>query len=64
MLVVRRDLPVQSVKELIALVRKAEKSLTYGTPGIGNALHVASESFANKADIKLLHAPPLNSRAS
>jgi len=57
LLVVRQDLPVNSVKELIALAKKSEKSLTYGTPGIGNALHVASESFAHKVAVTLLHVP-------
>ncbi|HSQ02918.1 MAG TPA: tripartite tricarboxylate transporter substrate binding protein [Burkholderiales bacterium] len=57
LLVVRQELPVNSVKELIALARRSEKSLTYGTPGIGNALHVASESFAHKVAVTLLHVP-------
>jgi tripartite-type tricarboxylate transporter receptor subunit TctC len=57
LLVVRQDLPVTSVKELTALAKKSGKSLTYGTPGVGNALHIATESIANKADIALLHVP-------
>ena len=50
LLVVRHDLPVKSVRELVALAKtRGDKRLTYGTPGIGNALHVASEIFAAKA---------------
>jgi tripartite-type tricarboxylate transporter receptor subunit TctC len=54
-LVVRQELPVNSVEELVALAKKS--GLTYGTPGIGNALHLATEMFANKVNIKMLHIP-------
>jgi tripartite-type tricarboxylate transporter receptor subunit TctC len=57
LLVVRQELPAASVKELIALAKKSSKNLTYGTPGVGNAIHIATESIANKADIALLHVP-------
>lgn len=58
LLVVRQDLPVQSVGELVAFAKKrGDKRLTYGTPGIGNALHVASEIVATRAAIPLLHVP-------
>ena len=58
LLVVRNELPVKSVRELIALAKtRGDNRLTYGTPGIGNALHVASEIFATKAAIPLLHVP-------
>jgi tripartite-type tricarboxylate transporter receptor subunit TctC len=56
-LVVRQELPVNSVEELVALAKKSGKQLTYGTPGIGNALHLATEMFANKVNIKMLHIP-------
>jgi tripartite-type tricarboxylate transporter receptor subunit TctC len=56
-LVVRNGLPVNTVEELVALAHKSGKSLSYGTPGIGNALHLATEMFANKANIKMLHIP-------
>jgi tripartite-type tricarboxylate transporter receptor subunit TctC len=58
LLVVRQDLPVKSVGELIAFAKKrGDKRLTYGTPGIGNALHIASDIFATKAATPLLHVP-------
>jgi tripartite-type tricarboxylate transporter receptor subunit TctC len=58
LLVVRQELPVKSVRELVALAKnRGDKRLTYGTPGIGNALHVASEIFATKAATPLLHIP-------
>jgi tripartite-type tricarboxylate transporter receptor subunit TctC len=57
LLVVRKDLPVKNVDELLALAKKSDKPLTFGTPGIGNALHLATESFAHRAGVKLLHVP-------
>src|SRR5690606_31059874 len=47
LLVVRQDLPAKSVAELVAFAKsRGDKRLSYGSPGIGNALHVASEIFA------------------
>jgi tripartite-type tricarboxylate transporter receptor subunit TctC len=57
LLVVRKDLPVNSVQELIAMSKSATHPLTYGTPGVGNALHLATEFFAIRAGIDLLHIP-------
>jgi tripartite-type tricarboxylate transporter receptor subunit TctC len=58
LLVVRQDLPVKSVAELVALAKsRGDQRLTYGSPGIGNALHVATEIFAMKAGAPLLNVP-------
>jgi tripartite-type tricarboxylate transporter receptor subunit TctC len=56
-LVVNPALPVRSVKELIALARTPGRQLTYGTPGFGNALHLATELFTSRAGISVAHAP-------
>jgi len=56
-LVVNPGLPVKSVKELIALAKSPGKQLTYGTPGFGNALHLATEMFTTRAGISVTHAP-------
>src|SRR5690606_12065092 len=58
LLVVRQDLPAKSVAELVAFAKsRGDKRLTYGSPGVGNALHVASEIFAAKSATPLLHVP-------
>jgi tripartite-type tricarboxylate transporter receptor subunit TctC len=56
-LVVNPSLPVKSVKELIALAKTPGTQLTYGTPGFGNALHLATEMFNTRAGISVTHAP-------
>ena len=56
--VVRKDLPVSNVDELIALARKsADKPLTYGSVGIGSLYHLILENVQQIAGIKLTHAP-------
>lgn len=56
-LVVNPALPVKSVKDLIALAKMPGRQLTYGTPGFGNALHLATEMFTTRAGISVTHAP-------
>ena len=56
-LLVHPSLPVKNIKELVALAKAHPGQINYGTPGIGNALHVASEIFATKAATPLLHVP-------
>ncbi|MCC7485632.1 MAG: tripartite tricarboxylate transporter substrate binding protein [Burkholderiales bacterium] len=55
LLVVHPSVPARSVQELIALART--KSLTYGTPGIGNTQHLVSEMFNIRAGTRLVHVP-------
>jgi len=47
--------PIKTVQEFIALA-KAERVL-YGSPGVGNGLHLATEMFAKTAGISLQHVP-------
>jgi tripartite-type tricarboxylate transporter receptor subunit TctC len=56
--VTRKDLPVNSVDELIALARKsADKPLTYGSVGIGSLYHLILESVQASTGTKLAHVP-------
>jgi tripartite-type tricarboxylate transporter receptor subunit TctC len=47
--------PIKTLAEFIAHA-KSERVL-YGSPGVGNGLHLATEIFAKKAGIKLQHVP-------
>ncbi|MBS0452855.1 MAG: tripartite tricarboxylate transporter substrate binding protein [Proteobacteria bacterium] len=54
----RKDLPVSSVDELIALARKTpERPLSYGSVGIGSLYHLLLEKVQQQAGIKLNHIP-------
>ena len=56
--VTRKDLPVNSVDELIALARKsADKPLTYGSVGIGSLYHLILENVQAATGVKLAHVP-------
>lgn len=56
--VTRKDLPVNSVDELIALARKsADKPLTYGSVGIGSLYHLILENVQSTTGVKLSHVP-------
>lgn len=56
--VTRKDLPANSVDELIALARKsADKPLTYGSVGIGSLYHLILENVQAQTGIKLAHVP-------
>ncbi len=56
--VTRKDLPVNSVDELIALARKsADKPLIYGSVGIGSLYHLILENVQAQTGTKLTHVP-------
>jgi len=51
------DLPVRSVKELIALAKSKPGALAYGSSGVGSTTHIAGETLAVMAGIQLNHVP-------
>lgn len=52
-LVVRKDLPVRSVQDLVALAREKPNTLTYGYSGIGTSQHLAAEMFKKMANVSI-----------
>jgi tripartite-type tricarboxylate transporter receptor subunit TctC len=56
-LVVSNDLPVRSVKDLIALAKKEPGKLSYSSGGNGSAAHLAVEHFKNMAGVNMVHVP-------
>ena len=52
-LLVNPAVPVNSVADLIALAKKKPGILTFGTAGVGTALHIAGLELENLAGIKL-----------
>lgn len=58
MIVTRKDLPVSNLAELIALMKsKADKPLSYCTPGTGSLYHLVGERLNAVAGVKSLHVP-------
>ncbi len=56
-LLANRSLPVENVKQLIALARAKPGALTYGSGGSGTTEHLAGEMFKSLAGIDMLHVP-------
>lgn len=54
---VRKDLPVNTLEDFVALARKAEKPLSFGSSGIGSLYHLMAEKALQTAGAKGLHAP-------
>ena len=53
LLVVRKDLPVNSVSELIAYGKANPGKLNYGLPGTGSSPHLSAEMFKRMAGIEI-----------
>ena len=57
LLVVRNDLPVKTVKELIDHAKANPGKLSYGSVGIGSTTHLAGEMLNMTAGIDTIHVP-------
>ena len=56
-LVVRNELPVNNVQELIEYARKNPGKLNYGSTGSGSSNHLSMELFMKMTGVKLAHIP-------
>jgi tripartite-type tricarboxylate transporter receptor subunit TctC len=56
-LIANRDVPINTLAQLIAAVRAAPGTYMYGSFGNGTTGHFAAELLWNTADIKLNHVP-------
>ena len=54
---VGNNLPVGSVKELLAYAKSRPQPLSYASSGIGSANHLSGELFNTMAGVKLVHVP-------
>jgi tripartite-type tricarboxylate transporter receptor subunit TctC len=55
--VVRKDLPVQSINDLIELAKREPGKLNYGSTGLGSGSHLSTELFMARTGIKMTHVP-------
>jgi tripartite-type tricarboxylate transporter receptor subunit TctC len=49
--------PARTVQELVVLARDPKHRLSYGSPGIGNTLHLAGELLKARTGIDITHVP-------
>jgi tripartite-type tricarboxylate transporter receptor subunit TctC len=58
MLVTRKDLPASNLTELVALMKsRADKPLTYCSPGKGSLFHLIAEKLNATAGVTSVHVP-------
>ena len=57
LLVVNAGLPVNNVKDLLALARKEPGKLTYGSGGPGTSSHLTGELFKHLGGVDITHVP-------
>ncbi len=57
LLVVHPSLPVNTVRQLIALAKAKPGQLAFGSPSIGTGGHLSAEMFRLAAGIDMLHVP-------
>lgn len=51
------SLPTGSLKQFVALAKRAPGQVNYATPGVGSVAHLTAELFWNTAGVKLNHIP-------
>ena len=56
-LVINPSLPVNSVKELVALAKQKPGELQYASAGVGSFQHLGGELFKLNAGVDILHVP-------
>jgi tripartite-type tricarboxylate transporter receptor subunit TctC len=56
-LVVHRDVPVETVAGFVAYVKAANNNLSYASAGQGSLAHLAMALFLNQAGIEMIHVP-------
>jgi tripartite-type tricarboxylate transporter receptor subunit TctC len=55
--VVRNDLPVKTLQDVIKLAKEKPGALNYGSTGIGSGAHLTAELFMVRTGIKMTHVP-------
>ena len=56
-LIVSKQLNVQSLKDLIALAKAKPNELTFGSSGTGTSIHMSGELFKDLAGVQIRHIP-------
>jgi len=56
-LTVHPSLPVQTVKELVDLIRSSPGRFSFASPGTGTPPHLIGEQFRQSLDLDLVHVP-------
>ncbi len=56
-LVANKDMPYNSVKELVDYAKANPEAVVYSSSGSGTSMHLSGELFKQQADVQMLHIP-------
>ena len=56
-MVIAPQVPARTLREFIDWGRASRKGVSFSTPGIGNALHLATEMFVARTGLQTVHVP-------
>lgn len=56
-LIVNKELGVESIEQLVTLARSKPGTLSYGSAGVGTTMHLAGEMLKSSAGIDIQHVP-------
>ena len=57
MIAVHPSLPVNNIRELIALAKARPRELAFGSSGLGSGTHLATEMFQSQSSVEFFHVP-------
>ncbi len=57
LVVVNTKLPVKNLTEFLSYAKNPANKVSFGSPGNGNHLHIASEYFNQKMNLNMVHIP-------
>ena len=63
-LIAKKDLPVDSAKELVGYLREHPGKLSFGSSGVGTQAHIAGEYLSLLTQSKMVHVPYRSSPAA
>jgi tripartite-type tricarboxylate transporter receptor subunit TctC len=63
-LVVGKDSPWKTTKDIIDAARAKPGTVSYASPGVGSVQHLSGELLSQKTDIKMIHVPYRGSQAA
>jgi len=63
-LVMNKNVPATTLREMLALAREKPGSLSYGSAGFGSVNHVGMELFNSMAGVDIMHVPYKGSSAA
>lgn len=56
-MVVAKDSPIKSVKDLLSTAKDKPNAIKFATPGVGTSSHLAGELLQQRSAVKFLHVP-------